>query len=99
VPSFAELSGAVEDALSKDTAAQREQFPGVRVELRAVQANPAKCLVEMSRDAFILVVGSRGLGGFAGMILGSVSEQTVRHAACPVLVVRHGQGPRTDADL
>jgi len=41
-----------------------------------------------SRDARMLVVGSRGLGGLAGMLLGSVSEQCVRHAACPILVAR-----------
>nr|WP_255453636.1 universal stress protein [Cryobacterium glaciale] len=42
----------------------------------------------LSRDSRILVVGSRSRGGLAGMPLGSVSEQCVRHATCPVLVVR-----------
>jgi nucleotide-binding universal stress UspA family protein len=49
---------------------------------------PVSALVERSRDADLLVVGSRGTGGFKGLRLGSVSEQVTRHAECPVLVVR-----------
>ena len=60
----------------------------LRHELVMREGNAAVILVEESERAELLVVGSRGLGGFAGLILGSVSEQSVRHAACPVLVVR-----------
>ncbi|MFO7779064.1 MAG: universal stress protein [Nitriliruptoraceae bacterium] len=49
---------------------------------------PAEALVERSRGAEMLVVGSRGLGGFKSLMLGSVSHQCVTHADCPVVVIR-----------
>lgn len=64
------------------------EHPGVPVERTLVPGNPAGQLVEASRDADLLVVGSRGLGGFRGMMLGSVSIHCVHHAHCPVVVVR-----------
>jgi nucleotide-binding universal stress UspA family protein len=88
VAGFDEYDEAVRLALMDDTRARVEQFPDVQVQYHAVHASAAKCLVEISRDARMLVVGARGLGGLAGMLLGSVSEQCARHAACPVLVTR-----------
>jgi nucleotide-binding universal stress UspA family protein len=64
----------------------------VDVEVEAVaheDRRPAHALVERSRHAELLVVGSRGRGGFAGLVLGSVSQQCVQHAACPVVVMPH----------
>ena len=55
----------------------------------AVQGQAATVLLHAARHADLLVVGSRGLGGFRGLLLGSVSQQCVDHAPCPVVVVRH----------
>jgi nucleotide-binding universal stress UspA family protein len=59
------------------------------VEVRAVSGFPVKELVDASEDADLLVVGSRGGGGFARLLLGSVSSQVIQHAACPVVIVPH----------
>jgi len=68
----------------------------VPVSSSVVNGVPAAVLVEASRGAELLVVGSRGHGAFAGLLLGSVSTHCVSHAHCPVTVVR---APRTeDAD-
>lgn len=55
---------------------------------RSLHGRPADLLVEESRNARLLVVGRRGVGGVLGMIMGSVSSALVSHARCPVLVVR-----------
>jgi nucleotide-binding universal stress UspA family protein len=60
----------------------------VLVTTDVVEGDAATVLVEASRDASILVIGSRGLGAIRSAILGSVSDHVVRHAHCPVLVVR-----------
>lgn len=61
---------------------------GVAIERHVVEGTPATVLVDESRLADLLVVGSRGHGGFAGLLLGSVSQQCAQHAACPVVIVR-----------
>jgi nucleotide-binding universal stress UspA family protein len=60
----------------------------VTIERRVEQGVPAAVLVEESRGADMLVVGSRGQGGFAQLLLGSVSQQCAQHAFCPVVIVR-----------
>jgi nucleotide-binding universal stress UspA family protein len=62
--------------------------PGVDVEVHAVHAHAAKALIDASETADVVVVGSRGMGGFRSLVLGSVAEQVIRHAAGPVIVVR-----------
>ncbi|HTX00434.1 MAG TPA: universal stress protein [Acidimicrobiales bacterium] len=73
------LEAAVKDALGE---------PGSSVELEVIAGHPARVLTELSRDASLVVVGSRGHGGFVGLLLGSVGEHLTTHAHCPVAVIR-----------
>ena len=63
-----------------------EQVPEVTVNV--VTGDPAEELINASRDADMVVVGSRGSGGFARLLMGSVSSKVTHHAACPVVVIR-----------
>ncbi|MER7274814.1 universal stress protein [Dactylosporangium sp. NPDC000244] len=65
-----------------------EQYPDVDLRTAVVHGRPAAVLTERSAGAELLVVGSRGRGGFTGLLLGSVSQAVIRHADCPVAVVR-----------
>ena len=73
--------------------AVRQVYPdpaGAGVQTRLAYGHPSKALVEASKGASLLVVGSRGQGAFTGMLLGSVSMHCVTSASCPVTVVRQG---------
>ena len=89
VSSLLEYSGAVRAALIQDTDAAMRAFPNVSVDYRVVHSGEAaRTLIEISREARMLIIGSRGLGGLVGLMLGSVSDRCARHAFCPVLVTR-----------
>ncbi|MEV0900703.1 universal stress protein [Actinoplanes sp. NPDC049802] len=64
----------------------------IAVETDTVTGDAAPCLLEASRGAEVLVLGNRGRGGFAGLLLGSVSQKLATHAVCPVVVVRGRTG-------
>lgn len=70
----------------------------VDIECIATNGPAAKTLVRIAQGADLLVVGSRGRGGFRGLLLGSTSHQVVSHAACPVLVVPAQAEVATDAN-
>jgi nucleotide-binding universal stress UspA family protein len=64
-----------------------KEYPNVETQLIVTNDLPARALIEQAKGADLLVVGSRGRGGFSGLLLGSVSQQVVHHAPCPVAVV------------
>ncbi|TDO48337.1 nucleotide-binding universal stress UspA family protein [Kribbella sp. VKM Ac-2571] len=67
----------------------RTQYPGLRVETSLVGGPAPGALLEAAQDARLLVLGSRGLGGWSGLLVGSVATQVTTHAECPVVVVPH----------
>ncbi|WP_433425081.1 universal stress protein [Microtetraspora malaysiensis] len=89
------LSRAGGEFLREAEEIAREWHPGLDVSTRLLEGAPARVLLREAESASELVVGSRGRGGFAGMLLGSVSGHLPGHAAVPVVVVRPG---RTTAD-
>ncbi|RBY97728.1 universal stress protein [Blastococcus sp. TF02-8] len=93
VPPLADWEKAVHDQLTAHVAAAGLD-PSVRVTCHVVHRSPVQALLGAAEGASLLVVGARGQGGFAGLLLGSVSDQLVHHAPCPVTVVRSGHGGR-----
>ena len=83
-----EISRHAEIVLADAVTRWSPKFPGVPVETKVVQGAAAKVLADASHGSALLVVGSRGHGGFGGLLLGSVSQAVIRHAACPVAISR-----------
>ena len=79
---------AVQEAVDK-TAAHLGGAAPPQITVQALIGQPAPQLIEATKDADLLVVGSRGTGGFARLLLGSVSTQVAEHAHCPVTIVPH----------
>lgn len=85
---FSAAEAEARHAVEKVAHAVREAYPHLELEtaVRSSSAIPGE-LLEAARGAELLVVGTRGHGGFAGLLLGSVSSQVVHHPPCPVMVV------------
>jgi nucleotide-binding universal stress UspA family protein len=79
------------EELTHEVASQLDVARPDYVTVRAVSGYPANELIGESRDADLVVVGSRGAGGFANLMMGSISSQVVEHAHCPVVVVPSGR--------
>jgi nucleotide-binding universal stress UspA family protein len=76
------------EVLAERLAGWQEKYPDVAVRRVVTRDRPVRCLLEHAADAQLLVVGSRGRGGFTGMLLGSTSQALIYHAPCPLLVTR-----------
>ena len=85
-PELEKIRQAAKDATLRAISALTDAQPEL-VTVQATSGLPAQELISASRDAALVVVGSRGAGGFARLLMGSVSTQVVAHAACPVVVV------------
>src|SRR5579864_4992969 len=78
------------DLLERAADEARARAPGVNVSTRLVEGHAGDALADASAGARLLVVGSRGLGGFKGLLMGSVSTACAHHARCPVVIVPPG---------
>lgn len=99
VPPLTDFEDAVRERLRRDIA--RLELPeDLDVQCHAVHGPAGRRLLESSEGAEMLVVGSRGAGGFRGLLFGSTADQVVRHARCPTVVVPgHAHGHEESADL
>ena len=90
MPSDEELRSAAEQVLDEALVAVGGA-EGIDITMTVRAGGAASVLTEAAADADLIVVGARGLGGFRGLLLGSVTQQVVAHAPCPVVVVTPGR--------
>ena len=83
-----QVEQATTEMLEGMAATLTEEHPGLSVTIRAVSGDPAETLLQAAEGATVLAVGSRGRGGFTGLLLGSVSHRVLHNAPVPVAVVR-----------
>lgn len=82
------ISASEQAVLAESLAGWQEKYPDVEVRRVVAQDRPVRVLSQLSEQAALIVVGSRGRGGFTGMLLGSTSYALIQTADCPVMVVR-----------
>ena len=85
---WSEIERDEQRLLAEQLAGWQEKYPDVRIERVLVRDRPRHQLLSWSTRAQLVVVGSRGRGGFSGLLLGSTSQALIHHAQCPVMVVR-----------
>ena len=81
---------AAQEKVAKSTSDSAGAQPS-SITVKAFEGSPAQALIDASHDADLVVVGARGIGGFASLMLGSVSTQVAHHAACPIVIVPAGR--------
>ncbi len=86
--SMAEITESLTESVTEILAPIRARYPNVPVEIRVVRGRPETALIKASEEAGLVVVGSRGRGGFTGLLLGSTSKHVLRESKCPVIVTR-----------
>jgi len=87
-PTLDGFRDGAETVVREAVAAAQQLQSTIECEGKAVQGQPAEVLLQEAREADLIVVGNRGHGGVASLLLGSISHQVVHHASCPVTVVR-----------
>ena len=95
---LSDLHSAAEELLEWSLADVGEETRGVEIERLVVQGSAAALLISAVAPGDLLVVGSRGHGGFVGLLVGSVSQQCVHHAPCPVVVVHAPEPVSVDGE-
>ena len=90
VPPADDFEAVVRERLAKEVERAAADYPDVKVTLETPHGPAGRELLKAAEKAQLVMVGTRGLGGFKGLLMGSVSNQVVEHAACDVLVVRKG---------
>lgn len=85
---FDELQSETMDMIEAARVVVHEVAPDIKIGYVIAEGSPIDMLLDMSSDVTMIVMGSRGLGGLSGMVMGSVSAAVVSHADCPVVVVR-----------
>lgn len=89
-PQWSKLASRLDQTLAAAVGDGAQRHPDVTIRTDALRGKPAEVLHQTSQDADLLVVGSRGRGGFAGLLLGSVSQHMVTSSPCPVAVMPAG---------
>jgi hypothetical protein len=84
----AQIQDEERSLLTRELADWTDRYPDVRVQKAVIHDRPAVGLLEYAPFARLIVAGSRGHGGIAGMLLGSTGQALIAHSSCPVVIVR-----------